>query len=151
MDRDLARSPAPAALVLVIDDDLDNRDIYSEYLRFAGFRVVTAPTAEEGLVLAVAEAPAVVIMDVGLPHVDGWEATRRLKADPRTAKTRVLIVTGLEHDDAYRSALEAGADDFCMKPCLPADLLRRIRALLGMEPRDDGTRSGSGARRKRSR
>lgn len=127
------RSPVSPPLVLIVDDVADNREMYADYLRFAGLRVATASSAEEGLAAAAAEAPAVVVMDLALPGMDGWEATKRLKAmHPRI---RVIAVTGHvlpEHEDRARAA---GADAFYTKPLLPSELLSGVSAFLPDAPR----------------
>jgi CheY-like chemotaxis protein len=136
-----------ARLVLVIDDSSDNRIIYAEFLRFAGLRVKVASSAEEGLTIALHEPPAVVVMDLLLPKMDGWEATRRLKAHPKTKDARVVVVTGHVIDDLEERAFAAGADEVCTKPCLPIDLLKRVQAL--MPPTDDPPNLPSKSRTRR--
>jgi CheY-like chemotaxis protein len=129
-------------LVLVIDDFADNRVIYAEFLRFAGLRVRVAATAEEGLLIALEEPPAVVVMDLALPKMDGWEATRRLKAHPKTKHTKIIVVTGHVVDELQERAYEAGADDVCTKPCLPIELLKRVQSMMPEdEPPSDKARS----------
>jgi PleD family two-component response regulator len=81
-------------LILVVEDYPDAREMYAEYLRFSGFRVAEARNGEEALARARQEVPDVVLMDLALPLMDGWEATRRLKSDPRTARTLVVALTG---------------------------------------------------------
>lgn len=117
-------------LVLVVDDFPDNREMYAEYLRFAGFRVEEAKNGREALDKATDNPPDAVVMDLSLPEMDGWEATRRLKADPRTRHARVIAVTGHALKGHNRSALEAGCDAFVTKPCLPEELVRHLRELL---------------------
>jgi CheY-like chemotaxis protein len=81
-------------LVLIVDDVQDNRTIYVLFLRFSGFRVVEAENGEEALAKATSLLPDVIVMDLSLPVMDGWEATRRLKRDPRTQKIPVIVLTG---------------------------------------------------------
>jgi two-component system, cell cycle response regulator DivK len=116
-----------APLVLVVDDFEDNRAMYVEYLQFQGFRVAEAVNGEEAVERARALIPAVIIMDLSLPVMDGWEATRRIKADPRTSHIRVVALTGHAEPAHAKRALEAGCDDFVAKPCLPENLLAKVR------------------------
>lgn len=118
-------------LVLVVDDFTDNREMYAEYLRFKGFEAAEAATGNEALELAYSLLPDVICMDLSLPGMDGWEATRRLKADDRTRHIPIVVVTGHAFDGDGQSALEAGGDRFLTKPCLPEELLSSIEALLG--------------------
>ena len=83
-----------APLVLVVDDFEDNRAMYVEYLQFQGLRVAEAVNGEEAVERAIALLPAVIIMDLSLPVMDGWEATRRIKGDPRTKHIKVVALTG---------------------------------------------------------
>jgi CheY-like chemotaxis protein len=118
--------------VLVVDDSADNREIYAAFLRYAGLAVVTAASAEEGLAKAAAEPPAVVVMDLALPRMDGFEATRRLKAHPRTKGAKIIVVTGHAIDEYQDRARDAGADAVCTKPCLPDDLLAQVKRMIAL-------------------
>lgn len=117
-------------LVLVVDDFEDNRVMYAEYLQFNGLRVAEAVNGEEAVRRTKELQPSVVVMDLSLPVMDGWEATRRIKADPATANIRVIALTGHAEPAHAKKALDAGCDDFVPKPCLPADLLAKVRAHL---------------------
>src|SRR5678815_2571924 len=112
-------SPAAPPLVLVVDDFEDNRAMYVEYLQFQGFRVAEAVNGEEAVARATELLPAVIVMDLSLPVMDGWEATRRIKATTRTAHIRVIALTGHAEPAHAQKALQAGCDDFVAKPCLP--------------------------------
>jgi len=116
--------------VLVVDDYADAREMYSEYLQFSGFDVVQAANGMEALERAVADHPDIILMDLSLPVMDGWEATRRLKADDRTANIPVVALTGHALAGISEGALRAGCDAFVTKPCLPEDLVREIRKVL---------------------
>lgn len=117
--------------ILVVDDVADNRELYEIALRNAGYEVVTAETAELGIEIAfTGEAPALVIMDHHLPGLDGCEATRILKRDPRTAHVLVVMVTGHAIESIEQLARDCGADDFRSKPLKPSDLVALVRALL---------------------
>jgi CheY-like chemotaxis protein len=127
-------------LVLVIDDVEDNRAMYAEYFRFVGFRVAEARNGREGIDQAVKLQPNVVVMDLSLPVMDGWEATRRLKADARTRDIPVIALTGHALEAHGAQAREAGCDAFLTKPCLPDDLLTQVRATLAAKAEAAKTR-----------
>ena len=116
-----------APLILVIDDVEDNRDVYEQFLLHEGWRVVTASDGETGLEKAAALRPDVVILDLGLPRMDGWEVANRLKSQPGTSGIPVVALTGHVTRESRQRALTAGVDEFCGKPCLPADLVATIR------------------------
>ena len=121
-------------LVLLVDDYPDAREMYTEYLEFSGFDVVEAGNGMEALQRAVDTVPDIILMDLSLPVMDGWEATRRLKADPRTAAIPVVALTGHALAGISEGAKKAGCDAFVTKPCLPEDLVREIRKILGVPP-----------------
>jgi CheY-like chemotaxis protein len=116
--------------VLLVDDYPDAREMYSEYLQFSGFEVVEAANGIEALQRAADTAPDIILMDLSLPVMDGWEATRRLKADGRTADIPVVALTGHALAGISEGARQAGCDAFVTKPCLPEDLVREIRKVL---------------------
>lgn len=129
--------------VLVVDDDDDNREMYVEYLGLGGFVVTGAADATTALAIARAQRPAVIVMDVSLPGMDGLEATRLLKADPLTRDCFVIVLTG-RAEQVYRDGAErAGCDLFLSKPCLPPVLLEEI--VRGME---QGNPSGAASSRR---
>ena len=113
-------------LVLVADDYDDTRRIYTEYLRFAGFRVASATDGAEAVRKAKELIPDVVVMDLSMPGVDGWTATRMLKEDPRTKDIYVMADTSYSSDGPRLAAWRSGCDAFVVKPVLPAELVRRI-------------------------
>jgi two-component system cell cycle response regulator DivK len=134
----MSRKPSPrpraresAPLILVVDDYADNREMYSAYLKFQGLDVVEAANGAEALERAFERPPDLVVMDLSLPGVDGWQATRALKADARTKNIPVIAVTGHALAGAPEQAAEAGCDGFLTKPCLPEDLLQEILRMLG--------------------
>jgi two-component system cell cycle response regulator DivK len=134
-----AKSPEPppkaeSPLVLVVDDFPDNRDMYMQYLEFSGLRVAEAQNGHEALQQANALLPDLIVMDLSLPGLDGWEATRRLKADPRTRAIPVIALTGHALAGHSKGAIEAGCDAFITKPCLPERLLEEIRKMLDSRP-----------------
>jgi len=117
-------------LVLVVDDFADNREMYSEYLSFSGYEVIEARNGKEAIEAAQERLPDIIIMDLSLPVMDGWEATRRLKADDRTRGIPVVALTGHALAGHSKGAKEAGCDSFLAKPCLPDQLVREIRRML---------------------
>ena len=120
----------PRPLVLLIEDFRDAREMYAECLEFSGLAVATAADAVTGLQLAADLQPAVILMDAALPGLSGWDAIARLKANPDTRHIPVLMLTGHVMGEAKARALQAGADGFIPKPCLPDELAEHIFAVL---------------------
>jgi two-component system cell cycle response regulator DivK len=116
--------------VLLVDDYPDAREMYTEYLEFSGYEVIAAGNGLEALQRAVDASPDIILMDLSLPVMDGWEATRRLKADHRTASIPVVALTGHALAGISEGAKKAGCDAFVTKPCLPEDLVREIKKIL---------------------
>ena len=117
-------------LVLIVDDFADNREMYTQFLEFSGFRVVEAQNGHEALDKAFALRPDLIVMDLSLPGLDGWEATRRLKADGRTKAIPVIALTGHALHGHSKGAMDAGCDAFITKPCLPERLMEEIKSML---------------------
>jgi two-component system cell cycle response regulator DivK len=117
-------------LVLLAEDFEDARDLYRDYLEFSGFSVQTATNGREAIAQALALQPDIILMDASMPVLDGWQATRELKANPTTAHIPILALTAHAFDDARREASVVGCDGFVTKPCLPDDLVTRVRTLL---------------------
>jgi CheY-like chemotaxis protein len=132
--KSVPRPKAESPLVLVVDDFPDNRDMYMQYLEFSGLRVAEAQNGHEALQQAFDLLPDLIVMDLSLPGLDGWEATRRLKADPRTHAIPVIALTGHALAGHSKGAIEAGCDAFITKPCLPERLLEEIRKMLDSRP-----------------
>jgi CheY-like chemotaxis protein len=118
-------------LILVVDDYQDAREMYAEYLQFSGFRVAEAKNGNEAVEQAFALKPDLILMDLSLPGMDGWEATRRLKADESTKHIPIVALTGHALAGASEGAKKAGCDSFVTKPCLPDDLVVEVRRMLG--------------------
>lgn len=116
--------------VLVVDDFDDAREMYAEYLEFAGFLVDTARNGQEAVEKAQEALPDIILMDLSLPVMDGWEATRLIKQDTRTRDIPVMALSGHVLAGSENNAKEAGADEFVAKPCLPQDLENKIRNML---------------------
>ncbi|HEX6362538.1 MAG TPA: response regulator [Albitalea sp.] len=121
-----------APLILVVDDYQDAREMYAEYLQFSGFRVAEARNGNEALEQAFSLMPDLILMDLSLPGMDGWEATRQLKSDERTRRIPVVALTGHALAGASEGAKKAGCDSFVTKPCLPDDLVVEVRRMLNV-------------------
>ena len=127
--------PQRAPLVLVVDDFEDNRAMYAEFLSCSGYRVEQASNGQEAVEITLRMKPDVVVMDLSLPVMDGWEAIRRLKADEGTRTIPIVALTGHALAIHSRGALEAGCDAFLTKPCLPDKLVEKVQELIGASPR----------------
>lgn len=117
-------------LILVVDDYQDAREMYAEYLQFSGFRVAEARNGNEAVAQARSLRPDLILMDLSLPGMDGWEATRVLKADDATRHIPIVALTGHALAGASEGARKAGCDSFVTKPCLPDDLVVEVRRML---------------------
>jgi CheY-like chemotaxis protein len=122
-------------LVLIVEDDRDARELYSRYLVSRGFRVVTANDGLAALKIAQDQHPDLIVMDLGLPHLDGWETTRRMKSNPVTANIPVIACSGRLSPVSIERALDAGCAAFVPKPCSPPQLLEEIRPVLSGQRR----------------
>jgi two-component system cell cycle response regulator DivK len=113
--------------ILVVDDHEDNRRILRDLLGSAGFEVIEATNGEEAVARAEGMAPDLILMDIQLPGIDGYEATRRIKANPALRRIPLIVVTSyaLSGDDA--KALAAGADAYVAKPFSPRAMLAKVR------------------------
>jgi two-component system cell cycle response regulator DivK len=116
--------------LLLVEDNEMNRDMLSRRLQRKGFQVVMAVDGEDGIKKARSEAPDLILMDMSLPVVDGWEATRRLKASPDTNTIPVLALTAHAISGDRERAIDAGCDDYDTKPVELSRLLVKIQALL---------------------
>ena len=122
--------PVPAPLILLVEDFADAREMYSDFLTFSGFRVETATNGQEALDQARALAPDLILMDLSLPGIDGWEATRILKSDPATKHLLIVALSAHALAADAEGARQAGCDGFIAKPCLPPDLVAHIAGYL---------------------
>jgi two-component system cell cycle response regulator DivK len=117
-------------LVLLAEDFEDARELYRDYLEYSGFSVQTATNGREAIERALALQPDIILMDASMPVLDGWQAARELKANPTTKHIPILALTAHAFDDARQEAKAVGCDGFVTKPCLPDDLVTRVRAVL---------------------
>jgi two-component system cell cycle response regulator DivK len=117
--------------ILVIEDHEENRQILRDLFATVGYTLIEAATGDEGIALAGAHRPDLILMDIQLPGMDGYEATRRIKADPALRRIPLIVVTSyaLSGDDV--KAREAGCDDYVTKPFSPRALLAKVRQHLG--------------------
>lgn len=118
-------------LVLLAEDFEDARELYRDYLQFSGFTVHTVANGRDAIAQAVLLQPDLILMDASMPVLDGWQATRELKNNLATRHIPVLALTAHAFDDARQQSVAVGCDGFVPKPCLPDDLVSRIRETLG--------------------
>ena len=117
--------------ILLIEDNEMNRDMLSRRLIRRGYEVAIAVDGEQGLAMAQAEPPALILMDMSLPGLDGWEATRRLKGQPETKHIPIIVLTGETSKKSREDAIAAGCDDFQLKPIDFGGLVEKINSLIG--------------------
>ncbi|UJA19582.1 response regulator [Thermoleophilia bacterium SCSIO 60948] len=117
-------------LALVADDDADVRELVAFRLEREGYEVLTAADGAQALELTSAHVPAVAILDVMMPGLDGYEVTRRMRADPRLSEVPVVLLTASVQEAAVTRGFEAGADDYVKKPFSPAEFIDRLRQVV---------------------
>jgi two-component system cell cycle response regulator DivK len=116
--------------ILVVEDHEDNRKILRDLLKSVGYEVIEALTAEEGIAAAETYLPALILMDIQLPDFDGYEATRRIKANPTLGTIPIIAVTSYALDGDDIKAYEAGCEAYVSKPFSPRVLLAKIREFI---------------------
>ena len=121
-------SPMPDATVLIVDDNEKNMKLARDVLRLAGFRTLEAATGGESILLAHEHLPDVILMDIRLPDMDGTEATRKLKQDPRTARIPVVALTSLAMKGDRELLLAAGFDGYLEKPISVREFPEQVRS-----------------------
>ncbi|MEO7275652.1 MAG: response regulator [Vicinamibacterales bacterium] len=131
-------------LVLLVEDYADTRDMYREFLEMSGFDVATAADGLEGVALATELQPDLVLMDLSLPLLDGWEAIRRLRAAPATARLRIIAHSAMPRAGGGRAGRELECDAFIAKPCLPDELVRQLVSCLALDQTVSARRSTKG-------
>lgn len=142
---------SPQPLVLVVEDYQDAREMYAAYLSFSGYRVAEATNGLEAIEKTIELMPDIILMDLALPRMDGWEATRRLKLDERTRHIPIVALTGHALAGFAEGARQAGCDAFVTKPCLPDALVAEIQRMLEARPADDGSSVPNGKKSKGGR
>jgi CheY-like chemotaxis protein len=134
-------------LVLVVEDYQDAREMYAAYLQFSGYRVAEATNGLEAIEQANALMPDIILMDLALPKMDGWEATRRLKMAAATRHIPIVALPGHALAGHAEGAKQAGCDSFVTKPCLPDALVAEIKRMLALgEPATGAGKRGRAAR-----
>ena len=122
------------AKILLVEDNEMNRDMLSRRLQRKGYEIVMAINGEQAIAMARIQAPALILMDMSLPVLDGWEATRRLKAAPETKSIPIIALTAHAMAGDEEKARQAGCDDYDTKPVELPRLLEKIEALLKSRP-----------------
>ncbi len=117
-------------LILLVEDQSELRRMYAQQLELSGFDVIEAGNGEDAVTRTAADSPDVVLMDLSLPVLDGWEATRRLKTDERTAHIPIVALTAHDGSGDLQRATRAGCDWFVPKPCPPDALIVEIQRVL---------------------
>lgn len=126
---DKPRDEAP--LILIIDDTEDNREVYVQFFRHQGWRVSAAEDGIEGLRMASEQLPSLIVLDLGLPKMDGWQVAEQLKGNAATSHIPIIACTGHSGPELKKRALAAGVSEYVVKPCLPADLVAHVKRHLG--------------------
>jgi two-component system cell cycle response regulator DivK len=129
--------PKAMAKILYIEDNEDNIYMVSRRLHRRGYEVVVARDGAEGLAQVISQVPDLILMDLGLPIIDGWQVTRQLRAAPETAAVPIIALSAHAMPEDRERALAAGCNDFIAKPTSFPRLLDRIEALLKGRPRDE--------------
>jgi CheY-like chemotaxis protein len=117
-------------VVLIAEDQSDLRQLYAQQLAMCGFDVIEAANGAEAIEITTRHMPDVVLMDLSMPVIDGWEATKRLRADARTAHIPVVALTAHDGSGELERATSAGCQWFVPKPCPPAALITEVRRVL---------------------
>ena len=117
--------------ILLVEDFDDARELYSTCLRSFGYDVIEAATGTEAVALARSASPDLILMDLLLPGMDGWQATAELKSDPRVKHVPIVALTAHALSDERERIASLGCDAFLAKPCLPPDLIRTVDRILG--------------------
>jgi DNA-binding response OmpR family regulator len=116
--------------ILIAEDERDIRDLVSFTLQFAGYQVVAAADGQEAVELAIREQPDMILMDVRMPRLSGYEACKRIKAEPNLVDVPVVFLSAKGQDSEIRLGLEAGAQEYVVKPFAPAELVEKVKSLL---------------------
>ena len=124
-------APENRSVILVADDDRDILDLLAFRLERAGYEVVSASDGEEALRLAVDRKPDLAVLDVMMPKLDGYEVTRRMRADESTKRIPVILLTARVQEHDVARGFEVGADEYMKKPFSPAELRARVQAIIG--------------------
>jgi len=126
------------AKIVIAEDEPDIRDLITFTLRFAGFEVVAGSNGEEGVELAQREKPDLIIMDVRMPRMTGYEACRRIKSDPELQHIPFIFLSAKGQETEIQDGIEAGAEEYLLKPFAPDQLTERVRSVLSKHKRPTG-------------
>lgn len=118
------------AKILIAEDERDIRDLITFTLQFAGYEVIAASNGEDAVMMARREIPDLILMDVRMPRMTGYEACTAMKADPRLKNVPVIFLSAKGQDVEIQAGLEAGAEEYLLKPFAPDQLTQRIQAVL---------------------
>jgi CheY-like chemotaxis protein len=130
----LERNASTAASVLLADDNQDTRELYALYLSMLGYKVTVAADGREAVHLARSHRPDLIVMDLDMPHVDGWAAIHQLRSDTVAAAIPIVVLTGHDFKAQLKDlAIAAGAVSYLMKPCFPEQLAREVSARLAVQ------------------
>lgn len=127
--------------VLLVEDNEDNLVVYRTILEHVGFRVIEARDGEEGINRAKQHRPNLILMDISIPKIDGWEATQRLKADAATRSIPIIALTAHALEEDRQKAIQAGCDGYLAKPVEPRRVVQEVERFVG--PARGAVRSGS--------
>ena len=136
-------SPGFPARILIVDDERHNRQLLEVMLANEGFKLQTAAGGEEALAMVAVEIPDLILLDVMMPGMDGYQLATRIKGDPATEHVRIIMLTALDDRNSRMHGLSTGAEGYLAKPVNRAELIAGVRALLRMTPH--GYRSEPGA------
>jgi CheY-like chemotaxis protein len=120
-----------AKRILIVEDNQDNRIVYAMFLEHCGYEIDEAVDAETALLIAREHAPDLILLDIGLPGMDGWELCNLLKADASTAQIKILVVTAHTFAEDRARAIECGADGYLAKPIEPSGVHQEVIKLIG--------------------
>ena len=134
LSQGLVETPAPSGqTVLLVEDNEDNRIIYSTVLRHLGYNVVEAEDGTQAIALARSASPDIILMDISIPEVDGWEATRIIRADPATSAIPIIALTAHALADDRERASEVGFNAYLAKPIEPRAVVAEVRRWLSKD------------------
>lgn len=112
--------------ILVVEDNEDNLTVLCDELEYVGYEVISAANGEEAIEKTLTERPDLILMDISIPVIDGWEATRRLKADPKTVDIPIIALTAHAMAGDAEKAKAAGCDGYIAKPCTPDEVAAKV-------------------------
>lgn len=112
--------------ILVVEDNEDNLTVLCDELEYVGYEVISAANGEEAIEKTLTERPDLILMDISIPVIDGWEATRRLKADPKTVDIPIIALTAHAMAGDDKKAKAAGCDGYIAKPCTPDEVAAKV-------------------------